>query len=345
MMQSTIPRPARWRRLGRQGLAGLSGLYLVMLFAIWLLLATASDRWWPATGIMFAPRWVWGVPLALLIPAALVLSRRLLWLLLGAAVVLVFPIMGLCVPWQTYAASVPPEEKVRLLTLNTHWVEVKPARLAELIAQTDPDIVALQGCSAHVPAGWFPGPGWHVHNRGQFCLGSRYPILETGVLDPAKSENWVRYYRLEAPGGEIQLFNLHLQTPRQGLVAVRHQGLEGSGKLEQNSAIRREQSAVVAEWIGKVAGRMLIVGDFNTPPESAIYREYWSPFVNAFSQAGLGWGYTFYNSRTMTRIDHILGGPGWTCRRCWVGPDVGSEHRPVIADMEWLGGDEPASRE
>src|SRR5262249_17737710 len=58
------------------------------------------------------------------------------------------------------------------------------------------------------------------------------------------------------------------------------------------------------------------------------------------SQAGLGWGYTFYNNRTMTRIDHILGGAGWSCRRCWVGPDVGSEHRPVIADMEWHGDDE-----
>ena len=53
--------------------------------------------------------------------------------------------------------------------------------------------------------------------------------------------------------------------------------------------------------------------------------------------AGLGWGYSHYTNRTLLRIDHILAGPGWTCRRCWVGPDVNSEHRPVIADLVWAG--------
>jgi vancomycin resistance protein VanJ len=39
------------------------------------------------------------------------------------------------------------------------------------------------------------------------------------------------------------------------------------------------------------------------------------------------------------RIDHILAGPGWYCARCWVGPDVGSPHRPVLADLiaTWKG--------
>jgi endonuclease/exonuclease/phosphatase (EEP) superfamily protein YafD len=39
----------------------------------------------------------------------------------------------------------------------------------------------------------------------------------------------------------------------------------------------------------------------------------------------------------MVRIDHILAGPGWQAERCWVGPDVGSPHRPVIADLIWTG--------
>jgi endonuclease/exonuclease/phosphatase (EEP) superfamily protein YafD len=340
MTQSLPSRSARWRLLARRVLFCLSSLYFAALLLVWLLLANAGDRWWPATGIMFAPRWIWGLPLALLIPAALVLSRRLLWLLLGAATMLVFPVMGLCLPWQIYGAEAPPEAKVRLFSLNVHWAEKKLTGLPELIAETDPDIVVLQGCSNHAPAGLFQEQGWHAHCEGQFCLGSRFPILETSVVEsPNLWKSWVRYYRLDAPGGSLHLFNLHLETPREGLVAVRHQGLEGGETLEKNSAIRREQSAAIAQWIGQVEGRVLIAGDFNTPPESAIYREYWSPFVNAFSQAGLGWGYTFYNNRTATRIDHILGSPGWRCRRCWVGADVGSEHRPVIADMEWLGGD------
>ena len=78
-------------------------------------------------------------------------------------------------------------------------------------------------------------------------------------------------------------------------------------------------------------------GDFNTPPDSAMFREYWSSYGNAFSTAGFGWGYTHFTRRTAVRIDQILYSRGWQCKRCWVGPNVGSEHRPVIADVEWIG--------
>jgi endonuclease/exonuclease/phosphatase (EEP) superfamily protein YafD len=79
---------------------------------------------------------------------------------------------------------------------------------------------------------------------------------------------------------------------------------------------------------------MLLAGDFNTPSDSVIYREYWSPFHNAYSDAGFGWGYTYFSRRAAVRIDHQLAGSGWRCRKCWVGADVGSPHRPVIADWE-----------
>ena len=79
---------------------------------------------------------------------------------------------------------------------------------------------------------------------------------------------------------------------------------------------------------------MLLAGDFNTPVESAVYREYWSSYTNAFSTAGLGWGQTqFTPRRTSVRIDICWPGPTG-CQDCWVGPFVGSEHRPVFA--EWV---------
>ena len=36
------------------------------------------------------------------------------------------------------------------------------------------------------------------------------------------------------------------------------------------------------------------------------------------------------------RIDHVLTGDGWRCRRCWVGPDVGSDHLPLLADLSLI---------
>src|SRR5262249_30558545 len=128
--------------------------------------------------------------------------------------------------------------------------------------------------------------------------------------------------------------SLHLDSPRDGLVEeIRTRGLQ-AGRLEENSARRRRQSEKVNRWLESWDGApSLLAGDFNTPTESTIYRENWSGYQNAFSAAGFGFGSTFFTRHTAVRIDHILVGHGWRCRRCWVGPPVGSPHRPVIADV------------
>ena len=105
--------------------------------------------------------------------------------------------------------------------------------------------------------------------------------------------------------------------------------------IETNMARRWEQSEKAAQEASTVSGPLLIVGDFNTPSESYLFRRVWAGYADAFTPAGWGWGYTFFNSRTMTRIDHILSGEGWNCSRCWVGPDIGSPHRPVLAELIW----------
>ena len=104
---------------------------------------------------------------------------------------------------------------------------------------------------------------------------------------------------------------------------------------------RRQRQRTVfslAEDRAKAAGKpLIVVGDFNTPPDSAIYRSFWSEYGNAFTRAGIGFGYTEWPEVRKVpfgiRIDHVLMTPTWRPRRCWVGPDVGSDHLPVIADL------------
>ena len=43
-------------------------------------------------------------------------------------------------------------------------------------------------------------------------------------------------------------------------------------------------------WVNGFAGPHLVVGDFNTPPESLNYRSVWSDWQNAFSSVGRGFG-------------------------------------------------------
>jgi vancomycin resistance protein VanJ len=145
----------------------------------------------------------------------------------------------------------------------------------------------------------------------------------------------VTRYELATPAGAVTLFSLHFATPRDDLRKVIHENERGPDDLSANSSLRGVQAANVARAAENVTGPVLLVGDFNTPPESIYFRRIWPRYTDAFSAAGWGWGYTFINSRTMVRIDHILAGEGWQCRRCWIGPNVGSSHRPVLADLLW----------
>ena len=44
------------------------------------------------------------------------------------------------------------------------------------------------------------------------------------------------------------------------------------------------------------------------------------------------------------RIDHLLTGPGLVPKVCEVGPDIGSDHLPVIADLAVVGADQLPDR-
>jgi endonuclease/exonuclease/phosphatase (EEP) superfamily protein YafD len=86
---------------------------------------------------------------------------------------------------------------------------------------------------------------------------------------------------------------------------------------------------------------LIVLGDFNMPTDSTIYRRDWAGFHNAFSLTGWGTGQTVRENlrgiELSTRIDHILTGNDWWPVRSWVGPNVGSQHLPLVADLAWRG--------
>jgi vancomycin resistance protein VanJ len=94
------------------------------------------------------------------------------------------------------------------------------------------------------------------------------------------------------------------------------------------------ESAAIEQFTETLDDPVLIVGDFNTPTASTLYRRHWNDFTNAFSAVGFGFGTTHISTTSSVRIDHILYGPGWRAQACWTGPVVGSPHRPLVADMQ-----------
>ncbi len=343
MMQAAKARTAAaWDTLAaaatrrRRRLVVLTWIYLAVAIGMWLLLYE-SDLWWPATLLLFGPRWVLLLPLAVLIPATL-RRPRLLPVVLAAALVVAGPVMGLCVPWQRLLDPPPRGPHVRLLSCNMHYRrQLNPAALEALVEQARPDVVALQEWASDNHSSLLEAPPWHPHRTPVLSLASRFPILYAQTIGRHSTggRGALIRYDLDTPAGVVHLFSLHLASPRQELRETVADAGRAQELVQSTSDTRWEQMENIANAVGAVDGPIILAGDFNTPPQSAIFRRVWPGYVDAFGSAGWGWGYTFYGGRTMVRIDHVLAGPGWRCDRCWVGPDIGSPHRPVVADLVW----------
>ncbi len=317
-------------------------LYVLSILIVWFVLKDGGDRWWFATLMLFGPRWVYGLPLVLLVPLAMAVRRRLLYPLGVSALVLVGPIMGYCVPRSAFVRS--DEPAIRVVTWNVRNECVSSATLAALINGTKPDIVALQECSADLQLDW--PSGWHVHREGRLVTGSVHPVGSVGVCQrrhpPSKwpPANALRC-AIQTPVGSIEFVNVHLRTPRRGLEEVlsRRTFIDPSKRGSVTSEIesRRLESEDLAEWLDESTDAVVIAGDFNMPVDSRIYRQFWSKYANAFSVAGSGFGHTkrteILGWQYGSRIDHILTAPGWRPSGCWLGPNLGSDHLPLIADL------------
>ena len=338
------PSPTSRRRWPTRIVAGCVWLYVAAILIAWLLLRLGGDRWWFATLMLFGPKWAYSVPLLALVPAALFARRRLLWPLGAAAIVAVGPLMGLCLPWARLAA--PSGPSLRVLTCNLKGRCSHNAVLDELINTALPDVVTLQGCWGNVQIRW--PTGWHVRQEAGLLIASRYPLLDQGTVHSWRPpEHWQRtdmfHCAVQTPHGDVDFCSVHLVSPHRGIDAVldRKTVVRPSDSLALASDIelRWQESEGAADWVATLYESPILAGDFNLPVDSAIYREHWAGYRDAFSEAGLGFGYTerprVHGFSWGVRIDHVLTGSNWRCRSCWVGPDVGSDHLPLVADLVW----------
>jgi endonuclease/exonuclease/phosphatase (EEP) superfamily protein YafD len=299
-----------------------------------------SDVWWPATVLLFGPRWVLLLPLSLLIPLALIWDRPLIPMLLLAGLILLGPVMGFRAGPLWAVAESGPEPALTVITFNARGGSTLLRRPLNLLTDWDPDILAIQECGPDLVAELRQDPFWTVDSRSGVCLVSRLSILEVkemerDALEFAGGSGVVVTYTLDLGGTPIRVTTVHLDTPRAGFELVRSGRLRtGIPKVSEKSFLRGIELKQAAAWTEGVPGAQIVLGDFNTPPESRLFRQAWSPWQNAFSAAGWGLGGTRLNGWIRARIDHILVNDGWKVLAAWVGEDIGSDHLPVFARIQ-----------
>ena len=269
-----------------------------------------------------------GVAMALL--AMAMRRRRALVVALALAAVHAVPLL----PASGGAAAAPGGRALRLMTLNVLFSSRDAGAVVELVRAPRPDLLVLQEAE----------PYWHAalqplrtllpyqaplgSTSGETVLLSRHPFRAEHRREApgASVEGPPVLAAVDVVGREVAVLAVHARTPR-------------------SAAWWRYRNAHLA-WLAEAAanagkaGPVIVAGDFNTPP--------WSPFFTDFLEAGglrdaAGGGLSWPTRQPLllapwlswlgAPVDHVTVSPEIEVARYTVGPHVGSDHLPVIADL------------
>ena len=269
----------------------------MVVVTAWLVVRIGDD-WGPATFLLFGLRWLLAMPATLLVLLAAMLRRRSLGPTLIALAIVLGPVMGFNVPYDRLHSPPDGGTRLRVLTCNMHYGHPDPSPLDALITDVRPDVIAIQEWERSDQSHALAQPEWHVHRVADFVLASRHPIRNARLLG-AKSDSEqgaaVRY-ELATESGSITMISLHLASPRQELKQAALAEGTSLTQLESNNALRGRQSAFVAAEASQATGAVLIVGDFNTPCESAALPPHLEPVHRRVHGRRLGLGLHVHQS-------------------------------------------------
>jgi endonuclease/exonuclease/phosphatase (EEP) superfamily protein YafD len=335
----------------RRALVVCAIAYPLALLVVWALFYFWGERWWVTAAAMFAPRVLLALPLPfLLIGAWRLRLARLVVAQVLAGLIILFPLMGFVLPWP---ASKTPGPSLRLMTFNANSGYSGPDRLNAAVSAFAPDVVLFQ-----------EAPIWdaqllgllrtrypHVQASAQFIIASRFPILETS--DPPGVKYWGRTrsprylrYVLDSPLGVVAVYSIHPLSPR-GMLGFRRfreilhglrTGAALSGDAESdvlgNTWLRIKQLQQAARQAAADKYPVIVAGDTNMPALSAVLREEFSGFEDAFRASSWGFGYSYPQGHAFLRLDRIFLGRQLRAAGFDLGCQGVSDHYCAIADIQ-----------
>ena len=249
--------------------------------------------------------------------------------------------------WHPFAPS-PSKTDVRVVTYNVALRDQESKRLSREIELQHPDIVCLQESRRTYPperagennvgaAIVRHFPGWHIESAGDTCILTRFPVLSSHS-HPLRLGRRTLDVTVQTPHGPLRVLSTHISTAFSG--QAHYHGLLGQLREIVPNAQRAAQARL--DQIGPLDAALdadfptplVLCGDFNTPPRGLFYRHLNARLHDGFAQSGLGLGLSFPSRFPLLRIDYV-----WTrgarATSVRVAPQGASDHRMVVADVEW----------
>lgn len=144
---------------------------------------------------------------------------------------------------------------------------------------------------------------------------SKHPIIQHEALE-FSNQNGIIYADIKIKEDTIRFISVHLRSMivRVGGIklAVKEKNI-GLGRYELFNIFRKlkwgftnhaKEAKILTEWIEKSPHPVLVCGDFNEIPYGFAYGQVRKRLLNAFEEAGEGFGFTYRKAPGFIRIDN-----------------------------------------
>jgi len=249
---------------------------------------------------------------------------------LAFAAVNAFPIMLLFLPAGTHATPVtaPSSAHLRILQANILTSNTNSAALLALVARENPDVVVLQE----------PNVRWL---NALSSLTNRYPVF--AALPREDNFGAAIYCKTNALSADIILLSDPEGAPSSHArisVGGRTVTVVGTHPLAPCNDYmwrgRNRFTLELARALRKVSGPLVVTGDFNNTPWSASFRAFLETSGLHDSAQGRGPLLTWPTASippVRIPLDHCFHSDGVRILSKRLGPDIGSDHLPLIIDV------------
>jgi endonuclease/exonuclease/phosphatase (EEP) superfamily protein YafD len=217
---------------------------------------------------------------------------------------------------------------LRLVVVNVEVGNGDYAAVVRLAVRTHPDlfgVIELTPLMArHLGDGLRGYRARVVESRDDaygIGLYSRLPLLSARVVRFPLGGPPTIVARLRVAGRSVTVVVTHVHTPFAGSIHV------------------RQLDALAAAARSRLGGRVVVCGDFNTPPWSGPLRDFAADarLRDVYgSHAWAGYSWPTWGSILRLPLDNCFLGEGLAVAAHRDGPQVGSDHRPLAVDIAVL---------
>lgn len=233
------------------------------------------------------------------------------------------PIVGYMGVQTAHAEAGSP--RFRVVTFNTWFRNHDYAAIGRFLEQTQPDVIVIEERSQQeaLRLGEYLASYPHSFNEPRphgVVVFARWPIVSAESLLLTEGGVLAARVTLDWHGRQVTVLGAHLHWPLG----------------PKNSRMRNAELQSIATFAATRTEPLIVAGDFNVTPWSRHFRAALDRSGLSDSAAGHGlapsWPSQF--PPLGIRIDHCLVSRHWRSTDVRLGPSLGSDHLPLIADLE-----------